>query len=614
MIQHHRLTSLVAVLVSSGLALALLVSLNKPLQMAQANSGVLCVAPGGTGCAAPCNATCYASVQAAVDAAVIGDEIRVAAGKYTGVQARGGVTQSVYLSSSVTIRGGYTTTNWNTAQPLTRSVILDAQGRGRVVYVANMVTPTLEGLTLQNGNALGQGGDPVITSVDVGGGVYAYSTSPVITNCRIQSNTAGFGGGLAFYKSAPIVANSIVTGNLAIQNGSGITRGLGAGIFLYQSPGTVMGNVIANNVASGTQAYDGGGGLYLDASAAMIHNNTIQGNRSSSHGGGLFIYDSAVTVQQNAILDNDAAQHGGAVLLLLSPASFEANTILRNQAAQIGGGFAIFSSVNFTLTNNLVAQNRAYYPAGLLAGGGSLGSFSQGTLIHNTFADNFSASANPWMIHLGNGSGWSATLVFTNNIIGLPGGVYVDPVSAAMLDTTFWDKIPIGVELGGPGTIISSTNLYGDASYIAPMYHIGPHSPVIDQGANAGVTTDIDGEVRPNAPQPDIGADEFYCHVLSSVIITGPTTGISGTAATFMAAITPPTATQWITFSWQATGQSPISRTISALSDTAIFTWTVTGIQTITATVDNCGGSAIGTHAITIYRPPIYLPIVLRSA
>ena len=50
-------------------------------------------------------------MQKAVDAADPDDLVKVA-GTCAGVQVRGSLTQTVYISQNVTLQGGYTTTNW----------------------------------------------------------------------------------------------------------------------------------------------------------------------------------------------------------------------------------------------------------------------------------------------------------------------------------------------------------------------------------------------------------------------------------------------------------------------------------------------------------------------
>jgi len=587
-----------------GLTLALLAWLRTVRASSTAHSLFVTPTGGDTACtqAAPC------ILATALNLAVDGDTIYAASGVYTGTG-----TEVIHVTKSITLYGG-----WDGAPsgPVVRDpqaylTILDGENARRMVLISLPVSPILEGLTLQRGNAAGLDGDPAIPGADAGGGVYAKNASPTISNCRILSSTAGFGAGLALYGGTPAVINSVIADNVAIQSMSGITRGVGGGMFLYQSAGVVAGNLIVNNVASGTQTYDGGGGLYLDDSTTLVRNNTIQGNRGPHNGGGMMVYGSAITVRGNVILSNTGGI-GGGVILMSSPAYFEANTILGNEATAGGGGLVIFDSVSFTLTNNVVAQNHGTYPAALLATGLYAGSYSQGVLIHNTFADNYS-SYNPWVIDLGSSSVGYATLVFTNNIIGPLGGVYVAAGSTAVLDTTLWDRIPIGTETAGPGTIISSTNLYGNANFVG-QYRISPGSSAIDQGANTGIATDIDGEARPNGARPDIGADEFYCYALSGVTIAGPTSGISGTAIALTAVVSPPTGTLPVTYTWQATSQAPLSRTVYALSDTATFTWTVTGVQAITVTAANCGGSVTDTRTITIYHSRVYLPLVLRQS
>ncbi|MCK4470643.1 MAG: hypothetical protein KAW49_02545, partial [Anaerolineae bacterium] len=114
-------------------------------------NGTRYVAPNGTDENNNCTDLKYnpcATVQHAVDYAVTGDEVRVAQGVYTDVHTTGGYTQVVYLEKSLTLRGGYIITDWDSSDPVACSTVLDAGGQGRVVYVAGDVAPTIEGFHL----------------------------------------------------------------------------------------------------------------------------------------------------------------------------------------------------------------------------------------------------------------------------------------------------------------------------------------------------------------------------------------------------------------------------------------------------------------------------------
>ena len=101
-----------------------------------------------------CSSGCvYTSVQIAVNAAADGDVILVAQGAYTHVQVIDALTQTVYLTKSLTLRGGYATDDWVHSYPLARPTVLDARGLGRVIYIAANVTATVEGFSLTNGAA-----------------------------------------------------------------------------------------------------------------------------------------------------------------------------------------------------------------------------------------------------------------------------------------------------------------------------------------------------------------------------------------------------------------------------------------------------------------------------
>jgi hypothetical protein len=141
----------------------------------------------------------YSSVQVAVNDAHPGDIIKVAEGIYTDVHtATVGrvITQVVYLSKSVTIRGGYTAAFTEPPDSALHPTVLDAQGRGRVLYITGDVSPTIEGLRITGGDAVGLAGYAARwpEEYDAGGGVYVYATTAVLSNCLIYNNTAQWGG------------------------------------------------------------------------------------------------------------------------------------------------------------------------------------------------------------------------------------------------------------------------------------------------------------------------------------------------------------------------------------------------------------------------------------
>ena len=106
----------------------------------------------------------------------------------------------------------------------------------------------------------------------------------------------------------------------------------------------------------------------------------------------------------------------------------------------------------------------------------------------------------------------------------------------------------------------------------------------------------------------------------ASVGLNGPAIGVVGNSYTFTATVSPITATQPITYVWQATGQTAQTHTGRGASDTATFIWPsgAAGVKTITVSASNKAGTAHGNNNILISATPIvfnqwaYLPAVLR--
>jgi uncharacterized repeat protein (TIGR01451 family) len=185
----------------------------------------------------------YPTLQAAVNASTHSSDVVKVAGRCFLPNGPNGPTQVAYINKTLTIRGGYATTQWATSDPVSNATILDAEGHGRVLLITGDSKPTIENLHVTGGNANGLGGGPAGT--DAGGGVFVNGAQPTIKGTWIYGNSAA----------------------------------VGAGVYLGSSDGTLINDMLTDNDAS-----DEGGALYIEASSPRLAHNTIARN-----GTGVFV-------------------------------------------------------------------------------------------------------------------------------------------------------------------------------------------------------------------------------------------------------------------------------------------------------------------------------------
>jgi hypothetical protein len=484
----------------------------------------------------------FFTIQDAVDASTAVTDVVKVAGTCAGVHARAGITQVLYISRTITVRGGFTVTNWITSDPETNPTILDAQGLGRGLLITGDISATIEGLRISGGAAGGLAGSA--WGLDAGGGVYARSATVTISGCTVYSSTAETGVGL-YIEDADVT----LMGNTIVSNTSYDINSFGGGLELRESVAWIVSNTVSHNTSWS------GGGIYMWATEATLISNTLSHNTATEAGaGGLGVDEaSVVTLTGNTLAYNAAGTEGGGVWASNSPSmtmvsnTFASNTstllcgglwlddgvfvmsgnTIRSNSASSGGGLCIWDGSAIVANSSLIS-NTAGYGGGLLIGGGSItltnniiagnsagfqgsgvwigSSSTEVRIVHNTIADNSG----------GDGSGvyvdnWAySTVASTNTVVtGHIVGISATAGNTVTLQATLWDN---GTDWSGAGILSHEGDRWGDAAFIDPTaweYGLGPGSAAIDAGINAGVTADIVGTPRPRHAGYDIGAYEF---------------------------------------------------------------------------------------------------------
>ncbi len=521
---------------------------------------------------------CYASPQAAADIATDGDTIKVAQGTYTS-----DAFQVLFLNHAITMTGGYTTSNWSTAFPISQPVSLDGRNNPgqRVVQIGSTGngTLTLDGMTIQRGNF----------DTGSGAGINILTGTVKLHNVKVLSNTAADGAGISYMQEITvpstqlppqlILENVVLRGN-AISNG-----GHGAALAVQGMNVVVTGSVVSNNQAADGAVIDArasnltlgnstvsdtsgkgistgtglfiasnnliqnnlGAGVVLSNSDAILSNNLIAANQSlAGEGGGIAISSvctGTINLQGN-VIRNNVARVGGGIGGRAFGLALSNNTIEDNRAIESGGGVQFAKEVALgncvspaiALSANRVQSNTAPQAGAIFIDTGVLVQAQNDLVAGNVTTGFQTASVH---VNLGRLEVLHWTVVDNGRY-----GFSTSPASSNQASIGITNTIITGHSVGGAsgnssvdhtlfyqngstctGGATCTNALNGDPKFYWPQlkdYHICQGSPALDQAAASGVNTDFDNETRPQGAAPDIGADEWdevNCRIIRSTFI-----------------------------------------------------------------------------------------------
>ena len=191
---------------------------------------------------------------------------------------------------------------------------LDGRGLGRVIEVAGIVNPTIEGFVITGGKA------------DDGGGIYISSGSPTIQKNIFSGNKASDGGGLFNDSGSPTIQGNTFSNNSVFCRDPCLARGGG----LYNETGNPT---IQNNTITSNWAKDFGGGLFNGSGTPLIQNNAFTNNQASN-GGGLHNDSGSSIIQNNTFSGNQAFTGGGLENNSGSPI-IQNNTVFSNSSGGV---------------------------------------------------------------------------------------------------------------------------------------------------------------------------------------------------------------------------------------------------------------------------------------
>ena len=321
-----------------------------------------------------------------------------------------------------------------------------------------------------------------------GGGISAIHPISMVNTAIIGNHAESDGGGLAAHDLAEVTLDNVHF----FDNQS--RRGRGGGVYAFTTVTLRNTQVISN------AAWEFGGGLYTEASAA-ISDARFERNKafSFSSGGGLLVARD-LSLTRSAVISNAAFAGGGVVAagrLNLSNNRFELNAAF-DGAALFAGPLGEDNRIvnNVWLNNTVIAEDGG--PVLLRrdsAADKPLVAIIHNTIVATTTLDHAAVVVNNVNVRL------------QNSIVGnYKGGLAVE--QTGQIDATH------NLLFGEPFTTLplDGGNIIAEPQFVnlaGGDLHLLPSSPAIDAGLNAGLAEDHDGNTRPQGAGFDLGAFEF---------------------------------------------------------------------------------------------------------
>ncbi|NJN92674.1 MAG: hypothetical protein HC875_00620 [Anaerolineales bacterium] len=392
----------------------------------------------------------YTDVQTAVNNATAGGTVQVA-GRCV---SSSGQQQTLLLDKNLTVRGGYTVTDWLNAGY--GPTLLDANGQGRVVSVTGSAAVTLDSLYITGGSS------------SDGAGVYLDSSGQaLLQNNVIYGNSASNTGG-GIYNSgrgSAILQHNTIYSNSAISQGGGI----------YASSSNGSGTVtLRNSIIADNQGY----GIASAGSEFSLDYNDFS-NNSPGHKNGPSSFGPYDLLDVSPNFQNTAAappnlhlQYTSPLINAADPASslgadFEGDTRPQGSRSDIGAdesavypGVALSDAPGKVVTDVIQIRGTAF------------------TFNHTLTNLGNNPSQNDTVdLTIVNSDGWPVALVGTTQTVTLPAGASLNfnvVVTVPLTVTGGVDNRTIITATSGtnPGVFDTATDLLSSpGAQLVPNYN-----------------------------------------------------------------------------------------------------------------------------------------------